>query len=213
MDEPRMPQQGEETSTSSLRSGRRGTIINDIVVSKIAGIAVQEIEGIQMGGGTALAVGGFWHLLRRLEVADPDLPAPRSVLVGATQPPRGLLRGVLDGPPCLPGGDLSAHRGRCLLPGLSCARASSPGGGGTLGFGTSASGKSPGTRARRSGWLYAGKRLLSCAGRLAYLRSRTRQRPVTPSRRNVAVAERRGSGRTRPSSRVREKDAFASPSE
>jgi uncharacterized alkaline shock family protein YloU len=59
MDEPRMPQQGAETSASSLRSGRRGTIIDDIVVSKIAGIAAQEIEGIQMGGGTALAVGGF----------------------------------------------------------------------------------------------------------------------------------------------------------
>ena len=59
MDEPRMPQQGAETSASSLRSGRRATIIDDIVVSKIAGIAAQEIEGIQMGGGTALAVGGF----------------------------------------------------------------------------------------------------------------------------------------------------------
>jgi uncharacterized alkaline shock family protein YloU len=59
MDEPRMPPQGAETSASSLRSGRRGTIIEDIVVSKIAGIAAQEIEGIQMGGGTALAVGGF----------------------------------------------------------------------------------------------------------------------------------------------------------
>jgi uncharacterized alkaline shock family protein YloU len=59
MDEPRMPPQGAETSASSLRSGRHGTIIDDIVVSKIAGIAAQEIEGIQMGGGTALAVGGF----------------------------------------------------------------------------------------------------------------------------------------------------------
>ena len=59
MDEPRMPPQGAETSASSLRSGRRGTIIDDIVVSKIAGIAAQEIEGIQMGGGTARAVGGF----------------------------------------------------------------------------------------------------------------------------------------------------------
>ena len=58
MDEPRMPR-GEEASASSLRSGRGGTSINDIVVSKIAGIAAQEIEGIQMGGGTSRAVGGF----------------------------------------------------------------------------------------------------------------------------------------------------------
>jgi uncharacterized alkaline shock family protein YloU len=58
MDEPRMPH-GEETSASSLRSGRGRTILNDNVISKIAGIAAQEVEGIQMGGGTARAVGGF----------------------------------------------------------------------------------------------------------------------------------------------------------
>ncbi|CAA9428005.1 MAG: Alkaline shock protein 23 [uncultured Rubrobacteraceae bacterium] len=38
----------------------RGAInISDTVVSKIAGIAAQEVEKIQMGGGTAAAVGGF----------------------------------------------------------------------------------------------------------------------------------------------------------
>jgi uncharacterized alkaline shock family protein YloU len=38
---------------------RKHTIIEDIVVQKIAGIAAQEVEGIQMGGGTAAAIGGF----------------------------------------------------------------------------------------------------------------------------------------------------------
>jgi uncharacterized alkaline shock family protein YloU len=60
MDEPRSP--GEESRNSSdspLRGERGSTIISDNVVSKIAGIAAQEIEGIQMGGGTARAVGGF----------------------------------------------------------------------------------------------------------------------------------------------------------
>jgi uncharacterized alkaline shock family protein YloU len=37
----------------------RNIIIEDIVVQKIAGIAAQEVEGIQMGGGTAAAISGF----------------------------------------------------------------------------------------------------------------------------------------------------------
>jgi len=35
------------------------TSIGDAVVTKIAGIAAQEVEKVQMGGGTAAAVGGF----------------------------------------------------------------------------------------------------------------------------------------------------------
>jgi uncharacterized alkaline shock family protein YloU len=39
---------------------RRGTnSISDTVVAKIAGIAAQEVEKVQMGGGTAAAVTGF----------------------------------------------------------------------------------------------------------------------------------------------------------
>jgi uncharacterized alkaline shock family protein YloU len=38
---------------------RKRIIIEDIVVQKIAGIAAQEVEEIQMGGGTAAAIGGF----------------------------------------------------------------------------------------------------------------------------------------------------------
>jgi uncharacterized alkaline shock family protein YloU len=38
---------------------RKRIIIGEIVVQKIAGIAAQEVEGIQMGGGTAAAIGGF----------------------------------------------------------------------------------------------------------------------------------------------------------
>ena len=44
---------------SSLRSERGVTDISDAVVAKIAGIAAQEIEKVQMGGGAAAAVGGF----------------------------------------------------------------------------------------------------------------------------------------------------------
>ncbi len=42
-----------------LDSDRGNTTVSDTVVSKVAGIAAQEIEGVQMGGGTARAVGGF----------------------------------------------------------------------------------------------------------------------------------------------------------
>ncbi|HSK99389.1 MAG TPA: Asp23/Gls24 family envelope stress response protein [Rubrobacteraceae bacterium] len=42
-----------------LQSDRGTTTISSAVVSQIAGIAAQEIEKVQMGGGTAAAVGGF----------------------------------------------------------------------------------------------------------------------------------------------------------
>jgi uncharacterized alkaline shock family protein YloU len=42
-----------------LQSDRGTTTISDAVVSQIAGIAAQEIEKVQMGGGPAAAVGGF----------------------------------------------------------------------------------------------------------------------------------------------------------
>ena len=44
---------------SSLRSDRGATNISDTVVSKVAGIAAQEVEKVQMGGGTAAAVSEF----------------------------------------------------------------------------------------------------------------------------------------------------------
>jgi uncharacterized alkaline shock family protein YloU len=52
-------QRNLEGQRSPLRSERGRTTISNGVVSKIAGIAAQEVEGIQMGGGTAAAIGGF----------------------------------------------------------------------------------------------------------------------------------------------------------
>jgi uncharacterized alkaline shock family protein YloU len=42
-----------------LQSDRGRTTISDSVVSQIAGVAAQEVEKVQMGGGTTAAVGGF----------------------------------------------------------------------------------------------------------------------------------------------------------
>ena len=44
---------------SPLKGERGNTIISDAVVSQVAGIAAQEVEKVQMGGGAAAAVGGF----------------------------------------------------------------------------------------------------------------------------------------------------------
>ena len=44
---------------SPLHSDRGRTTIADAVVQQVAGIAAQEVEKVQMGGGTSAAVGGF----------------------------------------------------------------------------------------------------------------------------------------------------------
>jgi uncharacterized alkaline shock family protein YloU len=44
---------------SPLQSERGATTIGDAVVAKIVGIAAQEVEGVQTGGGTARAIGGL----------------------------------------------------------------------------------------------------------------------------------------------------------
>ncbi len=50
---------GQGGQQSPLRSDRGTTSISDAVVSQVAGIAAQEVEKVQMGGGAAAAVGGF----------------------------------------------------------------------------------------------------------------------------------------------------------
>ena len=48
-----------EQTSSPLKTERGSTTISNAVVSQVAGIAAQEVEGVQMGGGGAAAVGGF----------------------------------------------------------------------------------------------------------------------------------------------------------
>jgi uncharacterized alkaline shock family protein YloU len=51
--------QQRQQQDSPLQTERGGTRIEDNVVSKIAGIAAQEVEGVRMGGGTSQAIGGL----------------------------------------------------------------------------------------------------------------------------------------------------------
>ena len=48
-----------ETQRGPLQSDQGRTQIEDAVVSKVAGVAAQEIEGVRMGGGTSRALGGI----------------------------------------------------------------------------------------------------------------------------------------------------------
>ena len=49
----------EESGGSPLKGEMGNTTISSAVVSQIAGIAAQEVEKVQMGGGASAAVGGF----------------------------------------------------------------------------------------------------------------------------------------------------------
>ncbi len=48
---------GRQQQQSPLKTERGTTTIQDGVVSKVAGIAAQEVDGVRMGGGTSQAVG------------------------------------------------------------------------------------------------------------------------------------------------------------
>ena len=50
---------GQQQQESPLKTERGSTTIQDGVVSKVAGIAAQEIDGIRIGGGTSQAVGSI----------------------------------------------------------------------------------------------------------------------------------------------------------
>jgi uncharacterized alkaline shock family protein YloU len=51
--------QQRQQQDSPLQTERGGTRIEDSVVSKIAGIAAQEVDGVRTGGGTSQAIGGL----------------------------------------------------------------------------------------------------------------------------------------------------------
>ncbi len=59
MSEQRSGREEAQQEQGPLHSDRGSTNISDTVVQKIAGLAAQEVEKVQVGGGTAAAVTGF----------------------------------------------------------------------------------------------------------------------------------------------------------
>lgn len=70
----RSGQQGK----NPLKSDKGVTTIDQAVVKKIAGIAAQEVEKVQVGGGSAAAVGGFLGSVTSAVTGSPSGPAPAS---------------------------------------------------------------------------------------------------------------------------------------
>ena len=72
----------EGSSSSPLKSEKGNTTISSAVVSQIAGIAAQEIEKVQMGGGATAAVGGFLQSVAGGSTSGGNLSKGVSVEVG-----------------------------------------------------------------------------------------------------------------------------------
>ena len=79
MGQRRTAQDGRQ---SPLRSESGNTTISDAVVSQVAGIAAQEVEKVQMGGGAAAAVGGFLQSVTGGSSGSPNYGRGVSVEVG-----------------------------------------------------------------------------------------------------------------------------------
>ena len=56
--------QRQQQERTPLKTERGNITISDAVVSQVTGIAAQEVEGVQMGGGTSRAVGGVLDSVR-----------------------------------------------------------------------------------------------------------------------------------------------------
>lgn len=77
MGEPRPKQHG-----NPLRAERGDTVIQDTVVSKLAGIAAEEVGGVHKGGGASRVIGGVLEGVT-------SAPARRGWPVPAAQRPVG----------------------------------------------------------------------------------------------------------------------------
>ena len=72
----------EGSTSSPLKSEMGNTTISNAVVSQIAGIAAQEVEKVQMGGGATAAVGGFLQSVTGGSTSGGNLSKGVSVEVG-----------------------------------------------------------------------------------------------------------------------------------
>src|SRR5215212_3199303 len=85
-----MSESGQQSGESPLQSERGATIISDSVVSSIAGMAAQEVEGVHMGGGASRTAGGVLGSLTGSESKTSGI----SVEVGRTETAIDLKMGI-----------------------------------------------------------------------------------------------------------------------
>ena len=86
-----MSEQSQQQQTDSpLVSDRGRTIISDSVVSQIAGMAAQEVDGVHMGGSTSRAAGGILGSITGTEGQTRGV----SVEIGTTEAAIDLTMGV-----------------------------------------------------------------------------------------------------------------------
>jgi uncharacterized alkaline shock family protein YloU len=85
-----MSESGQQRYESPLLSDRGVTIISDTVVSSLAGMAAQEVEGVHMGGGASRTAGGVLGSLTGSENRTSGI----SVEVGRTETAIDLKMGI-----------------------------------------------------------------------------------------------------------------------
>jgi uncharacterized alkaline shock family protein YloU len=85
-----MSESGQQRNESPLLSDRGATIISGTVVSTIAGMAAQEVEGVHMGGGASRTAGGVLGRLTGSESRTSGI----SVEVGRTETAIDLKMGI-----------------------------------------------------------------------------------------------------------------------
>jgi uncharacterized alkaline shock family protein YloU len=85
-----MSEPGQGSSESPLLSDRGSTIISDTVVTSIAGLAAQEVEGVHMGGGASRTASGMLGSLTGSESRTSGI----SVEVGRTEAAIDLKMGI-----------------------------------------------------------------------------------------------------------------------
>jgi uncharacterized alkaline shock family protein YloU len=85
-----MSESGQQSGESPLLSERGATIISDTVVSSIAGMAAQEVDGVHMGGGASRTASGVLGSLTGSESRTSGI----SVEVGRTETAIDLKMGI-----------------------------------------------------------------------------------------------------------------------
>ena len=85
-----MSESGQQRNESPLLSDRGVTIISDTVVTSIAGMAAQEVDGVHMGGGASRTAGGVLGSLTGSEGKTSGI----SVEVGRTEAAIDLKMGI-----------------------------------------------------------------------------------------------------------------------